>query len=147
MAGDAAVSLGVVVAALLIQLSGLLWLDPLTSLLIAAVIAVSTWGVLRDAANLAIDGVPRDIRLAEVADYLRGLPGVIEVHDLHVWGLSTTSTALTAHLVHGDAAEREALLLRANRDLQDKFRIDHATLQLETQALADACRLRPADVI
>ncbi len=147
MAGDAAVSLGVVVAALLIQVSGLLWLDPLTSLLIAAVIAVSTWGVLRDAANLAIDGVPRGIELREVETYLAGLPGVVEVHDLHIWALSTTSTAMTAHLVHADPAARADLLLRASQELHDRFRIGHATLQIETPDLAAACRLRPAEVI
>lgn len=147
MAGDAAVSLGVVVAAVLISLTGLLWLDPLTSLLIAAVIAGSTWGVLRDAANLAMDGVPRGIRLPDVEAYLRGLPGVIEVHDLHVWGLSTTSTALTAHLVHGDSVAREELLTQACGELAERFRIDHPTLQFETRALAEACKLRPADVV
>lgn len=147
MAGDAAVSLGVVIAALAIRFTGLTWLDPLTSLAIAAVIAVSTWRVLLDAANLAVDGVPRAIRLTEVETYLRTLPGVTEVHDLHVWGLSTTSTALTAHLVHAEGTGREALLLRACQDLQARFRIDHATLQLETPALAEACRLRPADVV
>ena len=147
MAGDAAVSLGVVVAALAIQYTGLLWLDPLTSLAIAGVIAVSTWGVLRDAANLAVDGVPRGIRVPDVEAYLRALPGVEEVHDLHIWGLSTTSTALTAHLVHGGPGSGEALVLRACQELQARFRIDHTTLQIESLATASACRLRPADVV
>ena len=146
MAGDAAVSLGVVVAALLIAATGLLWIDPLTSLLIAGVIAVSTWGVLRDAAHLAMDGVPRGIRLGEVDAYLRGLPGVIEVHDLHVWGLSTTSVALTAHLVQGEGAAADLVQL-ACRGLAERFGIEHATLQMETLALAESCRLRPAGVV
>jgi cobalt-zinc-cadmium efflux system protein len=147
MAGDAAVSLGVVVAALAIQFTGLLWLDPLTSLGIVAVIAASTWGVLRDASHLAMDGVPAGIRLSEVEAYLRGLPGVVEVHDLHVWGLSTTTTALTAHLVHAEPQAPEHLLVVACRELESRFHIGHATLQLETRVLAEACRLRPAEVV
>jgi len=150
MAGDAAVSLGVVVAALLLGLTGWLWLDPAASLLIAAMILLGTWGLLRDAANLAIDGVPAGIEHAAVADYLRTLPGVIEVHDLHIWGLSTTETALTAHLVQRAGAGTEAgeaLILRATTELGHRFRIGHATLQLESEALANNCQLRPAHVI
>jgi cobalt-zinc-cadmium efflux system protein len=147
MAGDAAISLGVVVAALLIRWSGLLWLDPLTSLLIAAVIAAATWGVLRDALHLALDGVPPGIAAADVEAYLCSLPGVVEVHDLHIWGLSTTETALTAHLVHAEPVSGEDLVLTACRGLGARFQIGHATLQLETEALARACRLRPADVV
>ena len=146
-AGDAAVSLGVVVAALLIQATGLQWLDPLTGLAIAAVITVATWGVLREAAHLALDGVPPGIAPHDVEAYLRSLPGVVEVHDLHIWGLSTTETALTAHLVHAEPAGGEEVILRACRDLRNRFRIGHATLQLETEALATSCRLRPADVV
>ncbi len=147
MASDAAVSLGVVLAALGIAATGWLWLDPLASLAIAAAIAVSTWGVLRQAANLAMDGVPSGIATPEVEAYLRALPGVQEVHDLHIWGLSTTETALTAHLVHADPPPGEDFVAGAVHDLHRKFRIGHATLQLETPRLAAACRLRPADVV
>jgi cobalt-zinc-cadmium efflux system protein len=146
-ASDAAVSLGVVLAALLIQATGLQWLDPLTSLLIAAVILAATWGVLREAVHLALDGVPPGIATPEVEAYLRGLPGVVEVHDLHIWGLSTTETALTAHLVQSPSGGGEEVILLACRDLRDRFRIGHATLQLETEAVATSCRLRPADVV
>jgi cobalt-zinc-cadmium efflux system protein len=146
-ASDAAVSLGVVVAAVLIRLTGLFWLDPLASLLIAGVITVATWGVLREAAHLALDGVPPAIVPHDVEAYLRGLPGVVEVHDLHIWGLSTTETALTAHLVQSHSDSGEELIVRACRDLRDRYGIGHATLQLETEALASACRLRPADVV
>jgi cobalt-zinc-cadmium efflux system protein len=146
-ASDAAVSLGVVVAALLIQATGQQWLDPLTSLLIACVILAATWGVLGEAAHLALDGVPPGISPHDVEDYLRGLPGVIEVHDLHIWGLSTTETALTAHLVQVASGAGEEVILRACRDLRDRFQIGHATLQLETEAVATSCRLRPADVV
>ena len=147
MAGDAGVSLGVVLAALLIQATGWLWLDPLTSLLIAAVITLATWGVLREAAHLALDGVPPGIAPHDVEAYLRSLPGVIEVHDLHIWGLSTTETALTAHLVQATAGGGEQMIPLACRELRARFRIGHATLQLETEALASACRLRPSDVV
>jgi cobalt-zinc-cadmium efflux system protein len=141
------VSLGVVVSAVAIGLTGLAWLDPLTSLAIVAVIAVGTFGVLREAAHLAMDGVPQSIATPEVEAYLRSLPGVVEVHDLHIWGLSTTETALTAHLVHADPPPGEDFLLAACHDLSDRFRIGHATLQVESQKLAAACRLRPADVV
>jgi cobalt-zinc-cadmium efflux system protein len=147
MAGDAAVSLGIVIAALLIGRTGWLWLDPAASLLIAVVILLGTWGLLRDAANLAIDGVPAGIEQAAVADYLRTLPGVIEVHDLHIWGLSTTDTALTAHLVRAGQEGGEAVIERASAELGRRFAIRHATLQLESEALANGCRLRPAHVV
>ena len=95
MMSDAAVSLGVVLAAGGILLTGWLWLDPVASLVIVAVIILGTWGTLRDAVNLAMDGVPPRIAHRDVQAYLRGLPDVIEVHDLHIWGLSTTQIALT----------------------------------------------------
>jgi cobalt-zinc-cadmium efflux system protein len=147
MVADAVVSAGVVIAAVLIAATGWLWLDPLTSLVIVAVIVAGTWGVLRDSVNLAMDGVPAGIASADVEHFLRGLPGVVEVHDLHIWGLSTTATALTAHLVMERRDGDEALLARATHDLAARFGIGHATLQIETEALACTCRLRPADVV
>ena len=99
MIADAGVSLGVVIAALVIMLTGWLWLDPAISLGIAAVVLASGWGLARDSVNLALDGVPRGIELADVKDYLGRLDGVTDVHDLHVWAMSTNETALTAHLV------------------------------------------------
>jgi cobalt-zinc-cadmium efflux system protein len=147
MAGDAAVSLGVLVSAGLILLTGWLWLDPLASLGIVAVITAGTWGVLRQATNLAMDGVPDGIAHAEVAAYLQTLPGVSEVHDLHIWGLSTTETALTAHLVREDGAGAEDLIISACQTLRQQFRIGHATLQLESATIAASCRLRPGDVV
>lgn len=147
MMSDAAVSLGVVLAAGGILLTGWLWLDPLASLLIVAVIILGTWGTLRDAVNLAMDGVPPRIAHDDVQAYLRGLPDVIEVHDLHIWGLSTTQIALTAHLVRGDAGNDQAMIQTAVRGLKQKFAIDHATLQVETAASAEICALRPAHVV
>ena len=147
LAGDAAVSAGVVVAGLAIGLTGWLWLDPLASLGIAAVILASTWGVLRASTDLAMDAVPGNIRQDAVSSYLHGLPGVTEVHDLHIWGLSTTETALTAHLVCTPEADGEGLIGRLPRELGDRFGIGHTTFQIETACEAEACRLRPHDVV
>ena len=130
MAADAAVSAGVVVAALLIHLKGWLWLDPVISLVIAIVIIVSTWHLLRDAINLSLDAVPEHINVQKVRHYLLNLPHVTDVHHLHIWGLSTTEVALTAHLVL-DSEQTSQLLSRINRELSDHFRINHVTIQFE----------------
>lgn len=128
---DAAVSLGVVLAGLGIAFTGWLWIDPLMGLLIALVILFSTWSLLREAFNLAMDAVPPGIDLEAVRRYLSGLPGVRNVHDLHVWALSTTEPALTAHLIVEKTQGQDALLSQVRRDLHDRFGIEHATLQLE----------------
>lgn len=146
MAADAAVSAGVVVSAVLIGLTGLSWIDPLTSLAIVVIIAAGTWGVFRAAVNLSVDGVPAGIVHADVMDCLRALPGVVEVHDLHVWGISTTETALTAHLVR-ETLDDHRLIVMATKELQRRFGIGHVTVQLETSALAEACKLRPDHVV
>ncbi len=147
MAADAAVSLGVLLGAALIAVTGWHWLDPLISLAIVAVILRGSWGILREAAHLATDGVPPRLESAAVLAYLRALPGVIEVHDLHIWALSTNDVALTAHLVRTAEADDQHLIHSAGEGLASRFRIGHATLQVETEALAAACRLRPAEVI
>jgi cobalt-zinc-cadmium efflux system protein len=147
MVGDAAISAGVVAAAVVMMFTGWLWVDPLASLLIAALIAASTWGVLRDSVNLAVDGVPQGIAPHEVEAWLAGLPGVVEVHDLHIWGLSTTESALTAHLVRDEQADDQHLIRTACAGLGTRFRIGHATLQVETASVAASCRLRPEDVV
>lgn len=132
MAADAGVSLGVVVAGFLIIITGRQWIDPVISLAIAAVITWGTWGLLRDSVNLALHAVPHGIEVAKVRQYLSSLPHVTEVHDLHVWPMSTTETALTAHLVRDVDDCDCALLEQAARDLHRKFEIQHATLQFET---------------
>lgn len=147
LAADAIVSMGVVIAALAIRETGWLWLDPATSLVIAIVIAVATWGLLRDSIDLAMDAVPGRVTRSEVNDFLAALPGVVEVHDLHIWGLSTTDVALTAHLVCNDAAGGDRRLHELNAELQHRFGIGHATLQIETDTDAALCRLRPHDVV
>ena len=144
MAADAAVSAGVVVAALLIMATGWFWIDPAISLCIAAVVLISGWQLARDSVNLALDAVPRGIELAEVQRYLAGLEGVAEVHDLHIWAMSTSETALTAHLVR-PAGHDDAFLHHVCEELSQRFRIHHATLQVEISA--ETCRLAPAEVV
>lgn len=147
MASDALVALGVVIAGALILWTGWLWLDPIISLVISVVIVAGTWSLLRDAANLSLDAVPEGIDQREVGTCLRELPGVTEIHDLHIWGLSTTEAALTAHLVRNDPVSDERLLHLAAEAMRERFKIGHATFQLETSAAAEACKLRPADVV
>ncbi len=132
MAADAVVSLGVVLAGWAILVTGIRWIDPAVSLVIAAVIVWGTWSLLRDSINLALHGVPEGIEIAEVRAYLTSLPHVTAVHDLHVWPMSTTETALTAHLVR-DVDDCDCSLLdKAAKDLLVQFQIHHATLQFET---------------
>lgn len=141
MAADAGVSLGVVIAGVLILLTGWQWLDPVVSLVIAVVILVGTWGLLRDSVNLALDAVPGRIDTAAVTTYLAALPGVTEVHDLHIWALSTTETALTAHLVIPASGDSDRLLADTCAALHDRFGIEHATLQIERGDPAHPCGL------
>ena len=131
MAADAVVSLGVVASGALIMFYGFNWIDPVISLVIAAVIFLSTWGLLRDSLNLAVDAVPRNVDPDAVRDYLSGLPGVTHMHDLHIWPMSTTDTALTAHLVMKVMPETDRFLNKVAHELADRFSIDHATIQIE----------------
>jgi len=131
MAADALVSLGVVVSGFVIWKFGLKWFDPLSSLLIAAVIFWSTWGLLRDSLNLAVDAVPRDLDPEEIRHWLSGQPGVEGLHDLHIWPISTTQTALTAHLLMPEPPANDEFLHGLAQQLQEKFKISHATFQIE----------------
>lgn len=131
MAADALLSLGVVVAGLVIWWTEWYWVDPATSLIIATVIFASTWGLLKESLHLAMQAVPPEIEFDEVASFLKECPGVTEVHDLHVWAMSTTEIALTAHLVCPVVANNDALLRQASEDLRDRFNISHTTLQIE----------------
>ena len=144
MAADASVSLGVVAAALVIMVTGWLWVDPAISLCIAAVVLASGWGLARDSLNLALDAVPRSIELTEVRDYLVALDGVLEVHDLHIWAMSTKETALTAHLVRPGGHD-DAFLHLVCEGLSHRFKIHHATLQVE--ASGEACKLASAELV
>lgn len=147
MAADASLTLGVAIAGGIIMATGWLWLDPAVSLVISVVIVIGTWGLLRDSVNLSLDAVPPGIDQNEVERYLRSLPGVREVHDLHVWGLSTTDTALTAHLVSPEADPGGELLDRIRHEVRDRFGIGHATVQLETPEAARRCELRSDHVV
>jgi cobalt-zinc-cadmium efflux system protein len=131
MASDALVALGVVVTGAAVYFTHWLWLDPAISLVIGGVIVWGTWSLLREALALALAGVPPGVDQGGVADYLAGLPGVVEVHDLHIWGMSTTETALTAHLVRPGAALDDGLLTEACSELKRRFSIHHSTLQIE----------------
>ena len=147
MAADAGITVGVMAAALLIGRTGWLWIDPAVSLAIALVILIGTWGLLRDSVDLALDAVPRGIDPAEVAGFLAGQPGVSEIHDLHIWAMSTTETALTVHLVLPQAALDDGLLVRLRHELHDRFAIQHATIQVETGDPAAPCPQAPAHVV
>lgn len=146
MVADAAVSAGVVAAGLAILVTGWQWLDPAVGLAIAAVIVWGTWGLLRDALNMALHAVPVGIEPAEVRAYLEGLPGVTHIHDLHIWPLSTTETALTCHLVMPDGHPGDAVTARIASELHHRFRIGHATLQIEVDEDV-ACALEPDHVV
>ena len=131
LAADAAVSVGVVLAGLAILYTGWNWLDPVTSLLITVVIVIGTWGLLRESLKLVLNAVPANIDLPEVDAWLRDQPGVTGIHDLHIWGMSTTESALTVHLVMPDGFPGDAYLDRVADGLQHRFSIAHSTLQVE----------------
>lgn len=139
MAADALVSVGVVVAGILILLTGALWIDPLTSLIIVAVIAWGTWGLLKDSVKMGLLAVPEGIEETDVRNFLTKLPGVAAVHDLHIWAMSTTETALTAHLVMPGGPAGDGFLRDLSERLAHDFRIGHTTIQIETTRGCDSC--------
>ncbi len=141
LAADAAVSLGVVVAGFVISRTGWMWLDPVVSLVLSLVILAGAWGLLKKSVNLALDAVPQEIDPAAVNAYLAGLPGVLDVHDLHIWAMSTTETALTAHLVMAANTCEPRFLGDVGTALRDNFKIEHSTLQVEVPEAPDPCRM------
>ncbi len=146
MAADAAVSMAVVVGAAVMALTGLLWIDPALGLTVAGVIVLGTWSLLRDSIDLAMDAAPRGVDVAAVRDWLAGLPGVEEIHDLHIWAMSTTETALTAHIIRPRQDDADHFLHEACEGLAMRFNIGHATLQVERDG-AHACRLSPLEAV
>lgn len=132
MAADAAVSAGVVVAGFIILKTGLTWIDPVTSLVIVVVIAIGTWGLLRDSVNMSLQAAPPGLDPKEAGDFLRGQEGVQTIHDLHVWPMSTTETALTVHLLVPSGYPGDAYTAQVAAGLKERFGIDHATIQIET---------------
>jgi cobalt-zinc-cadmium efflux system protein len=147
MVADAAVSLGVVVSGLVILRTGWHWLDPAASLAIVAVILYGTWALLHEAMRRALHAVPGGIDAGEVRRALAALPGVREVHDLHIWSMSTTETALTAHLVMPAGHPGDFFLADAAHALEERFGIAHATLQIEVGDQDTPCRLAPDHVV
>lgn len=145
MAADAAVSAGVVVGGLLILQTGWAWIDPAVSLVIVVVILWSTWGLLKGSVAMSLNAVPDGIDAAGVRDYLAGLPGVSDVHDLHIWPISTFETALTAHLVALDGTSGDKFLGDARTELLERYGIHHATLQVESGGMD--CSLAPTNVV
>lgn len=134
MAADALVSVGVVIIGALFLVTGWTWLDPAISLAIALVILLGTWDLMRHSLRLSLDGVPASIELDAVRNYLSALPGVDAVHDLHVWAMSSSETALTVHLVTCSGNPGDDFLNRVAAELRDNFAINHTTIQIETEA-------------
>jgi cobalt-zinc-cadmium efflux system protein len=145
LAADAGISLGVVIAALLTLATGWLWLDPVMGIAIALVIIVGTWGVLRDSVTMALDAVPAHIDPVKVRTYLEKLSGVSEVHDLHIWAMSTTETALTVHLVMPKGHPGDAFTAEICKVLREQHHVHHTTVQIETGA--QPCELAPDHVV
>ena len=146
MAGDAAVSAGVVISAALILSTGWLWLDPAMSLVICAVILVSTWGLLRGSVDMSLSAVPESVDLSAMRIFLLDRPGVTQMHDLHVWPISTTETAMTCHLVMLGGHPGDDFLIECCQMLKKSYKIGHATLQIEVSE-DNACSLAPDDVV
>lgn len=141
MAADALISFGVVVSGLIIYFTGWYLVDPIISLIIVIVIAITTWGLLRDSFHLSMDAVPKDINLEEVKKYLNSLKGVQEVHDLHIWAMSTTENALTVHLVIPDENKDDNFLKKVCKGLHDEYGIEHTTIQIEKSAQGTNCKV------
>src|ERR1700761_8631205 len=139
MAGDAAIAAGVVVAGFAMQRTGWLWLDPVVSLVIALIVLVATWGLLKDSLALSLQGVPREVDAQAVGRWLSALPGVAEVHDLHIWAMSTTENALTAHLVYPGGFPGDACLRDICARLRAEHAIGHVTIQVETGQSGEGC--------
>jgi cobalt-zinc-cadmium efflux system protein len=146
LAADAGVSVGVLLAAFAIWQTGWMWVDPLVSLAIAGVIVAGTWGLLRDSVNMALQAVPPGIDPVAVRRHLEALPGVACIHDLHIWAMSTTETALTCHLVMPAGHPGDAFIARAGHYLHEEFSIEHVTLQIE-RGDAESCTLAPDNVV
>ncbi|MBE0614396.1 MAG: cation transporter [Burkholderiales bacterium] len=147
MAADAAVSLGVVLAGVGMLYTGWVWLDPVMSLVIAAVIVGSTWGLLRDSVNLSLHAVPPRIDTPGIREYFSQLTDVTDFHDLHIWGMSTTETALTVHLVMPSGHPGDGFINQVSKELHDRYGVGHATLQIETGDALHPCALAPDHVV
>jgi cobalt-zinc-cadmium efflux system protein len=143
MAADALVSVGVVLAGIAILTTGWLWFDPAISLIIVCIVVVGTWQLLKDSLNLSLDGVPDRIEPAAVRTFLAELPGVAQIHDLHIWAMSTTETALTVHLVMPEGHPGDRFLANVCEELHHHFGIEHSTIQIEINDSDLSCKYEP----
>lgn len=141
MAGDALISLGVAVGGIAMMFTGWHWIDPVISLLIVIAIVISTWALLRESLQLALNAVPSHINLSDVESYLRQCPGVTDIHDLHIWGMSTTETALTVHLVMPNGQPSDEFLDKLTQSIKNRFHIQHSTLQIKQGSSHHGCAL------
>ncbi len=141
MAADAGVSLGVVIAGGAIILTGWLWLDPVISLFIVLVVLIGTWNLLKDSLNLSIDAVPKNIDITEIREYLSSLDNISQIHDLHIWALSTRKNALSVHLVSRNESIDNVFLKQVQEHLHHHFNIEHTTIQIEKEDSAHTCAL------
>ncbi len=147
LASDALLALGVAAAGAVILATGWLWVDPAVSIVLALTILLGTWSLMRKSMNLMLDAVPEGIDPEEVKTFLAALPGVVEVHDLHIWAMSTTETALTAHLVMPHASHDPAFLAKVCHELHEDFDIDHSTLQIDPEEAPTPCALARSDAV
>ncbi len=147
LASDAVLAVGVAITGALIVATGWLWLDPAVSIVLALAILGGTWSLMRKSLDLMLDAVPEGIDPGEVKAFLGALPGVVEVHDLHIWAMSTTETALTAHVVMPRASQRPTFLAEVCKELHDKFHIEHSTLQIDPEEAPAPCALAPDEVL
>jgi cobalt-zinc-cadmium efflux system protein len=147
MMADALIAAGVVATGIAIALTGLPWLDPTVGLLVSGVIVYGSWDLIKDAMGLALDAVPEGVDAAAVRAHLAALPGVAAIHDLHIWGMSTTETALTCHLVMPGGHPGDAALGQIGRELDERFGIHHATIQIELADSDEVCALTPESVV
>lgn len=139
MAADAGISLGVVAAGLLISITSLYWIDPVISLVIVIIITIGTWGLLKESFTMSMDAVPKGINLSEVREFLLNQDDVTKVHDIHIWPLSTTETAFTAHVVRRNKDCNDEFLSNMKKELHDKYEISHVTIQIENSEVDVDC--------
>jgi len=139
MLADALISVGVVIAGLLLMLTEYMWIDSVVSIVIVVVIFLGTWGLLKDSLNLSLDAVPDSIQLEKVFEYLTNLDEVLTIHHLHIWALSTTENAMTVHLVKRESVKNDMLLEKVNHNLKYHFNISHTTIQIEESECSNTC--------
>jgi cobalt-zinc-cadmium efflux system protein len=133
MAADAGISLGVVIVGFILTFSDLFWLDPVVSIVIALIIFLGTWDLLKDSFNLSLDAIPGDIDRKGIENYIKSLPEVVSFHDLHIWAMSTTETSLTVHIITNRIEEQNKFIDKMSDDLNNLFSIQHTTIQLESR--------------